>query len=267
MTVTTQPANVRTHARYQLAVDSQIPVSVEWMTDDESHKCEACLVDLSASGARLRLSQNVPLHETIEVRIRVGKLAIDFHCAAEVCWLQPRGSQWVLGCAFECELPEQILSKLASNGYLNRRSNPRIPTELAVEVKEELGTSQWCKANVDNYSSGGFRLQSKCPVAVGQRVLLKVKDADQQQVTVPGRVHWRVGSDDGYAVGCSFLNGEGYRELAAVVCRKTTRRQKTGRRSLNLSPLALLALVALVFVVSQHDTFVASMQLLWRLFR
>lgn len=57
----------------------------------------------------------------------------------------------------ECGLPEQILSKLAGNGYLNRRSNPRIPIELAVEVKEELGTSQWCEATVDNYSSGGYR--------------------------------------------------------------------------------------------------------------
>lgn len=267
MTVTTQPTDLRTHARYQLAVDSRIPVSVEWTSDDQSHQCDACLTDLSASGARLRLSQKVPLHETIEVRLRVGKLAIDFHCAAEVCWLQPRDGQWVLGCAFECELPEQVLSQLAGNGYLNRRANPRIPIELAVEVKEELGTSQWFEATVDNYSSGGFRLQSKTPVAVGQRVLVQMEDADRRQRTVPGRAHWRADSDDGYAVGCSFLNGEGFQKLAAVVGSKTTRREKKGRRSMNLSPLAWLALVSVFFVVSQQETLVASMKLLWQLFR
>lgn len=266
MSVTAHPIDLRNHTRFQITDAPPIPVSVGWTTNEECHECNASLADLSASGARLYLTEKVPLHETIEVRMRLKKLDIDFHCAAEVCRLQPAGPDWVLGCAFDCELPARLLSELASNGYLNRRSDTRVYDSFAAEMKEELGGSQWFEITVDNYSSGGFRLQTNCPVSIGRRVLLKVEGSDRPQVVVPGRVLWRADVDDGFAVGCSFLNGDGFAKLTQVVNPETVKTVKNQRRSIRLSPLAWLALVAIV-ALSQHDALTASLHWIWRLLR
>jgi hypothetical protein len=266
MTVTTETTNLRTHARYQLVSDSPVPVCVEWKSGNESHKCDARLVDLSANGARIRLPQHVELHETIEVRLRVKKLSVDFQCAAEVCWSQPFGNEWVLGCAFDSELPEHVLVKLAGNGYINRRTDPRFSIDLTAEVREELGANEWLKVTLDNYSSGGFRLRSMYPIAVGQRVLLSLQEFEQQ-VAIPGRALWQVETEEGYSVGCSFLNGDGFDRLTSIVRREDSQPVPSRRRSIRISPLAWLALVTTIFVVSQQETFVASLRMIRELWQ
>lgn len=267
MSVTTEHRELRVQDRFQLQNDSQIPVSVEWMAGDKACQCDARIVDLSAGGARLRLAAAVELNDTFEVRLHVKELSIDFRCAVDVCWVRPHENESVLGCAFDGELPEHILRKLACHGFINRRSDKRFRIELSAEVQEELGAHQWSEATIDNYSSGGFRLSSQRRVTIGQRVLLRVKDVDQQPVTIPGRALWQVDSDEGFSIGCSFLNGDGFKRLAAAVgCEKKQIVAKS-RRSLRLTPLAWLAFVAVVLVVSQRQVFIDSMQFLWRLFR
>jgi hypothetical protein len=89
----------------------------------------------------------------------------------------------------------------------------------------------------------------------------------EQQVAIPGRALWQVETEEGYSVGCSFLNGDGFDRLASIVHREENPPVSIKKRSIRISPLAWLALVTTIFVVSQQETFVASLRMIRELWQ
>lgn len=266
MTLRLRQIDLRTHTRYQLVGESRIPVRLEWTSQDESQVCDAELVDLSAAGARLRLANPIELHEAVQVRLNVKELGLDFRCVSDVCWVRPEEQGWSVGCEFYSDLPDRILTKLARGGYLERRTDERFQVKLQATLREELNASRSHQVTIDNYSSGGFRFNSAAAIAVGQRVLLNIRDSKGNRVTIPARALWQVGTVEGHAVGCCFLNGDGFDRLTSIAGRKKRVQPiKQKKRSMPMATVSWVALLTMVFVLSQKEHFLASLRSLWRL--
>ena len=71
-----------------------------------------------------------------------------------------------------------------------------------------------------NLSAGGVCLLSQDPGEPGERVLLELEREDAPQVLVTSKVRWQVSTDDGYVLGCEFLDKNGYTALLDIAGRE-----------------------------------------------
>jgi hypothetical protein len=65
-------------------------------------------------------------------------------------------------------------------------------------------------------SPGGFCLLSQDPGDPGERVLLEREGEDAPQTLVTAKVRWQASTDEGYVVGCEFLDKDGYAALLEI---------------------------------------------------
>jgi len=195
----------------------ETPITVQWDCDGETVSTSGMLQDLSNKGIRLVLQKPIPLRKTIEFKICAVGMEFDCNVAAEVCWMRARGpDQWLLGCSFTSEFSDNALDQLAVSGYVNRRKDPRCPVSIAALARQELMTEA-IGVRLEDYSRGGCRVFSPIPMSVGERVMVILAGTNDATYSLAARALWQLKVQDGFFVGCCFLDNSSFGQLAQVV--------------------------------------------------
>jgi hypothetical protein len=187
------------------------------------------LDNISERGAKLKAAKSYSVKETFTLKIDVEELSYSFEVTAKVCWVSPVvGDGWWLGCSFKPAIPVTVLDEFAQAGLIERREYRREPVSLIAIAKWEL-TNKTSFARIVDCSKGGFCMLSQLEGKPGERVQLQFEGNGQQQVQVRGKVVWQVESNDGYVLGCEFLDPE---DFSVVTDLEKSRRRSGSKQTL-----------------------------------
>lgn len=173
------------------------------------------LLDISTGGAKLRSREQIPQGEQLSLKLTSDQFAGSICVDATVCWVQLTGvGEWLLGCAFEPQIPQPILDQLAKSGAFDRREDGRREVCIESRAAWELAsdTDSVCVVNI---STSGFCLVSPQPGKPGAQVLVKFSTG-LVEATISGRCRWQVETKTGFALGCEFSSSQDYMALLEI---------------------------------------------------
>lgn len=203
-------------ARYHIRRGHEVSVLIHTERQGDRGTVKAELLHISSCDARLRTRQPVAATEIVGLQLKARNLNPMISVSGEVCWMVPaQGNSWWVGCAFDPPIPAETLAHFAAIGILERRQQQRERITLATTAKWELSEDASTVKIVD-YSKGGFCLKSTDEGRPGERLLLQFRTGDGRDVLVQAKAQWQVETDDGFVVGCQFLDAEDYEVLTAV---------------------------------------------------
>ena len=196
-------------ARFPVVEGKTIRVTIERCGDLSPEELNAALLDISSGGVKLSVTACPAMHEAVVLRIVLPEIDLDLRVDAKVCWSRPGpGETWYLGCALLPTLPVRVLTDLAINGFLQRRRDPRRPIDVSAQMRCE-GAAEAADVQIVDFSSGGLRIRSPQQAEVGQRLLLQLEDRPDVASSFMAKAAWQLRRDDGYELGCTFVNKEG----------------------------------------------------------
>ena len=244
--------------RYLIPKGMELGGSIELNVDGERSNIAGQLRDLSSSGAKLDLSVAVDPGATLVVRLQEPDANIDTSITAEVRWCQPCSKhEFRVGCRFESKLSADILQELAALGYLERRSNGRRHVMITTVVKQELAGTSLESGTIVDYSHEGLRLCLPSQKEIGQRLLVHCSRGGHDESAVPVRTLWHTSVNDGFEVGCCFLNKQGYELIQRIDLSdgvaKSNSSKNAAKSSINLSGIwwiGLFTIMALCFIAT-----------------
>ena len=197
-------------------VNHQISVVIE-REDQETETIDAELVDVSQGGAKLKTDKRLSIDDEVTLDISPDGSDRRVTVVARICWARPsKDDQFWIGCRFNPRLPQSLLVDLAEGGYLERREYRREDIALKALARWEL-TPDDVEMRLADYSSGGFCLLSEEPGTAGKRILLHLDNEDGEQVLVSGKAQWQVESEEGFRIGCEFVNQGGYQMVRGIL--------------------------------------------------
>lgn len=199
--------------------DGMVGVRVERVRGSAPGMIDAELIDISRSGVKLRVASCPALGEEVVLRLEVPSADLDLALSAKVQWTRAVADEtWRIGCALASELPEHILSRLAVNGYIQRRQDERHATDIGGKARWELDRHPF-PVRIVNFSAGGFCIA--CPreerERAGERLLLEFDGEEAGSAFVVGRSVWLLDVGDSHRIGCTFVNREGHRLLRRML--------------------------------------------------
>ena len=210
-------AGPRSEPRYE--IDGELGVTL--IIEPEDHRAapiemKATLLNLSASGAKMVVPTTLQQDRTVRVKFVVEKLGLTFYMSARVCWVAAEGFESsIVGCQLKPNIPEGILSHLASGGRLNRRDQDRKATAINVGLTRG-GIRLWSreKACLRNYATGGVCLETQKTAKLGET--LRIRFATDQVDGVDVVVRWVMQQDERYLIGCEYQDAASFALLQAM---------------------------------------------------
>ena len=171
---------------------------------------DAQVVDLTLGGAKLLMSTQLTINQSLELRINLPCDETSIRVSAKVCWTRPLGEeQWWIGCYFDPPIPDSAIESLSVSGYLERRRFDRFETSIEARARWELSQIS-VPVTIINVSAGGFCARTEETGEPGQRMLIEIDRGDQGTLVIPAKLHWRRKIDDGYHLGCAFITKDGF---------------------------------------------------------
>jgi len=132
---------------------------------------------------------------------------------AAVTWQQQEDNQeWLVGCAIRPQIPKSVLTSLATGRQINRRDSLRAASEIYATAVYNLGDQPF-NVILCNYSPGGFCAVMKDVAENDSQIYLCVGDAEAKPKVIHGDVRWVAPLNDGYLVGCAFLDERDFQQL------------------------------------------------------
>lgn len=239
----------RRHERYGLREEKPLVVRVEFLGDDGVVETVGRILDISSGGAKLHTEVTIPAETEILLHLESTEAASRppiFETCGRVCWTRPMSDlAWWAGTQFIEELPQRVLNRLAEEGYLERRQDPRMPCHFEATARWELmpGTAD---CEVLDFSVGGFLIETNAQATVGDRLLIQRRDASPDEAPIAGKIRWQAPTNDGrFRIGCSFVTKDGYptfREQIAQI--QTDEETATPRRRSSFIVIAGIIAVA-----------------------
>ena len=200
--------------RYRLSRDGDINVVIEYEGEDILQTVPAALLDISTGGAKLQTDTAIPMRNIVMLQLQVTEIKRTLTVAGEVCWASPISEgKWRLGCSFRPRMPQDTLDELAQGNILERREHQRQLVTLRTMARFELSQEEspvW----VLNISPGGFCLLAQRDGKPGERVCMLFEPENGPPINVRAKAQWQVETDEGYVVGCEFLDAGDYQVLS-----------------------------------------------------
>ncbi len=100
---------------------------------------------------------------------------------------------------------------------------------LRTTVQWELNNES-ASAWVLNYSRSGFCLLSQFAGKPGERVRLQLELDDEQVIEVRGKIQWEVESQEGFVIGCKFVEPRGFAILSDLAASRVPGKRMSRRR-------------------------------------
>ncbi|MDA7978239.1 MAG: PilZ domain-containing protein [Pirellulales bacterium] len=194
--------------RYEILRDEGINVFLQPTQDgEEAAPIPARLKQISFGGARLLTRQTLRLESNLCMKIAFRELEFETFVDARVAWARPLfDGEWILGCAFSPELPEQLLDALADMQYIDRRGSGRTPTQAAANVRHE-SKQDLLPATIVDYSYGGVCLEVAEIEQLGRKIQLVVETPNGSQTSML-RVCWLIENVPAalHLIGCEYID-------------------------------------------------------------
>jgi c-di-GMP-binding flagellar brake protein YcgR len=236
-------------ARFPVVEGKTIRVKIERRGDASAKEFDAELIDISHGGVKLSAASCPAIREAVLLRLVLPEIDLDLQVDARVCWSRPGpGELWYLGCALQPSLPDRVLTDLAINGFLQRRRDPRRQVDLGAQMRCE-GVPEAVDVRIVDFSSGGLRIRSPQEAEMGQRLLLQLEDGPDATDSFLAKAAWQLRREDGYELGCTFVNKEGPELFHGVLHDDDDATGGTARDPRRRSRGRLLALVLLLAVL------------------
>ena len=211
-----QPVDARRYRRFPVRTPDQVYAVVARAEGCDAAILSAELLDVSEGGAKLRLEAPPDVAELIELKLGCveGPFRITLLC--RVVWLrQDSPDSWRVGCEFVPKLPLEVMDELFDNIIERRQSDRRVVLRDAF-AKWELQPELF-GVRLVNVSQGGFCVHSLQSGQVGQRIWLSLRPEEDGTTKVLGSVRWCTSLDDGFLIGCAFLDLSSYVTLCAAL--------------------------------------------------
>lgn len=236
--------------RFPMNDPSQVPVVVTRLpTEGATLEQSGELVDMSRSGLRIRVEQNIPMQDELQLTIRPSDLACEIQTSARVSWAEPDvHGGWSVGCALKDRLQQDSIDELATTGALERRTDDRLSTSFVAAAKTELEPSFHTIQIVD-VSDGGFcviadRLNAK----VDDRLLVKLNDETAGTHLVRARVAWVNTLEGGQTLGCVFLTKADHGHMQMIAYRGAAAEPTPTKHVASLTRWSLVAGVVAIMI-------------------
>jgi hypothetical protein len=203
---------------YQPCAGRQIVVRAGQPGRSNGVMTRVSLLNISQGVAKIVGPVSLECSQAIELRLQVAELDMELRATANVkrtCLT--KDGQWHIGCVIEPRIHEEVLSELASKGYLERRREQRVPISIEATAQWEMDT-ETVKVRFDNFSSSGFCFTAPKKGQVGQRVRISLEEGQEGAITA--RAVWHMKQDNGYLVGCELLDPDDASRLRAYVGEK-----------------------------------------------
>ena len=207
---TATPLELRQEQRFSLQPSAELPIQVSKDGVDETGEA----VDISFSGAKVRLTEALAPKTEVELRIQ----GIDGVRVAEACWSRPApdGAWWV-GFQFHEKLSKEMIDALADQGIIDRRQDARRFMSVTGTARYQLD-GEAKTVRLVNMSSGGFSLIAPDPPGDSQRLMLTIGARHARNpVTVPARIAWSQETSEGHQLGCQFTQRDSSQKMHAAL--------------------------------------------------
>ena len=191
----------RRQPRYAIATGTPDGVTIHCEVDANGEVLTGQLLDLSLSGAKIKLPCCLQFSQAVQLRIACTKLGISIDVASQVCFVRPDDDEWQAGCSFATEISQDVIDALARASVIQRRRSPRHTTSIHGIARWELDSESF-PVRIRDFSTGGFCLVAQCPGTVGAAVNVNVKTPDGEACFVSGKLSWIVERDGEFLLGC-----------------------------------------------------------------
>ena len=203
--------------RFSVEDLKQLQVVIMRAGEGETKEYSADLVDISRRGLKFHVPICVGFAEEVEIRIETMQLEVIYEGQCTARHIRSISDNcWEVGCSLDPHLPEEVIDFVVGVSGKERRANPRIPISHNAELKRQ-GQVHGADVELKNISLGGFCLAVKEEHEVGERVKLQVVDPDSKEHTIAARIRWQNETDDGYLVGCSFVESNSHLVLLSCL--------------------------------------------------
>jgi len=215
----------------------------------EGEMNEGTVVDLSNSGMRLLCSGTFRVGQTIHIALNTDFPIERF--AGVVRYVEPwTGGQTILGCSLDEGIDDVVLHSLADQGFLNRRSDPRVEVTYPAKMFWPLHPDR-VDIELRDYSSGGLMIHSDVSIPEDKRLRVCLDSDSDDDLCVETRLQWKNLSDKGCLAGLAFVHHDSPQRVAEVLGLDSGRRvsqvQTTVRRGKG-SKLLLAGLAAMLIL-------------------
>ncbi len=194
------------------------PISAVVTVESEDHRLDdehyaAELVDLSQSGVKLNVPQEIRSDRLIRLKVTIKELGMEFYVAGSVCWCRPSlDGAWLVGCSLRPGFPPRLLERLAAFGHSDQRGGEQGLSGAELLVCSEDG-EDWEPAQVQKFARGGVCILSDRTRNLGERLSFKIN-----QLRLSSRVQWQLSVGENYVIGCSFSNERDGNTLEEAFC-------------------------------------------------
>jgi hypothetical protein len=162
------------------------------------------LKEISKRGAKLLVSGLPVLQRECRISLASPQFQGAIVLAVEVHWARPNpAGDWLLGCGIHPPLSDDSFQTLLDSGLLARRSAPREPARILVQVEWQPGTAR-LPGIVRDISAGGLCLAApQAPETTNHACIFASEPGNE--IRIPVKVRWsrQVGRE--YFVGCQFI--------------------------------------------------------------
>ena len=197
------PAENRKQRRFKTNEAQALACCIEVDGQDGS---SGTVIDLSNSGMRLLCSEQCRVGQSICVTMDTDLPTTMFH--GEVRYVEPWvGGQTILGCSLTESIGDAVLHKLADEGFLNRRSDPRIEVTHSAQMFWPLHPDR-VDIELRDYSNGGLMIHTDVAIPDDKRLRVCISGDDDNDLCVETKLQWKRVSGNGCLAGLAFVHNE-----------------------------------------------------------
>ena len=192
----------RREPRYSAYGEDSLVCSVSVIAEGSEKTFSATVINLSQSGARLKVPEIVNVGQWIHVRFAAVGTEVKISVDAKIRWTQPAADgHMAFGCVLAESIDSETLEDLAEVGILERRQDERISVSIPVSTRQELSDSE-SPAELEEYSRGGVRLKSDEIIDLDGRLMITFPEINK---TIIVRPVWQRQINGQNRVGCRLL--------------------------------------------------------------
>jgi PilZ domain-containing protein len=191
--------------RYYTVIAPKLIRAAIFPKDPRQTECYfAELKEISKTGAKLLVTGLPALQRECRISLASPKFQGVLVIPAEVHWVRPNpAGDWMLGCGIDPPLSDESFQALVDSGLLARRSVPREPARIPVQVQWQPGAPP-LPAVVRDISTGGLCVTTRqAPVTTNHACLLASEPGSE--IRIPVKVRWSRQAGLDYFVGCQFI--------------------------------------------------------------
>jgi hypothetical protein len=201
--------------QYALIDPKLIEVTILPQSAQGSVRCFAELRDISRVSVTVLCTGQPELQPGCRISLASPKFDGVLVVPVEVNWVRPNpAGDWLVGCQIDPPLSSAYLKKLLSSGLLVRRSAPREPTRIPVQVQMQSEGPR-LPALVRDISTGGLCLATSRTPETTRHICI-FASTPEREVQIQLEVCWSMRAERECFVGCKFVQPADYAELRKV---------------------------------------------------